>query len=74
MSQQTLLQPRRPLPSGKLSYEQFLEWLDEDTWAEWVDGEIELMSPVSGAHQDTGSFLITILRLYVTHRGIGVIR
>lgn len=30
--------PKHPLPEGKISYEQFLEWLDEDTWAEWVDG------------------------------------
>lgn len=30
--------PARPLPEGRISYEQFLEWLDEDTWAEWVNG------------------------------------
>jgi hypothetical protein len=40
MSQQVISLPTRPLPKGKISYEQFLQWLDEDTWAEWVDGEV----------------------------------
>ncbi|GIV15720.1 MAG: restriction endonuclease [Armatimonadota bacterium] len=74
MAQQTLLQPVRPLPAGRISYEQFLEWLDEDTWAEWVDGEVQLMSPVSSEHQEVGSFLITILKLYVSNRQLGVVR
>jgi hypothetical protein len=25
-------------PKEKMSYEDFLAWCDEDTWAEWVDG------------------------------------
>ncbi|MCS7310355.1 MAG: Uma2 family endonuclease [Armatimonadetes bacterium] len=74
MAQQTLNSPTRPLPRGKISYEQFLEWLDEDTWAEWVDGEVELMSPVSSQHQDVGRFLIAILQLYVTYHDLGVLR
>jgi hypothetical protein len=37
----------RRLPISKMTYEQFLQWLDEDTWAEWVDGEVYLMSPVT---------------------------
>jgi Uma2 family endonuclease len=74
VSQQTLLPSTRPLPAGKISYEQFLEWLDEDTWAEWVDGEVQLMSPVSSEHQEVGSFLIALLKLYVTYRQLGVVR
>lgn len=34
-------------PSAKMTYEEFLAWADEDTWAEWVDGEVIYMSPVS---------------------------
>lgn len=30
---------RLSLPERKLSYEEFLAWVDEDVWAEWVDGE-----------------------------------
>ncbi len=29
----------------EMSYEAFLEWADEDTPAEWVDGKVFLMSP-----------------------------
>ena len=74
MSQQVLTPPTRPLPKGKISYEQFLEWLDEDTWAEWVDGEVELMSPISSQHQDVGRFLIAILQFYISHYRLGVLR
>jgi hypothetical protein len=36
----------------KLSYEEFLKLYDEDTRAEWVDGEVILLSPASNRHQD----------------------
>ncbi|MGC8784097.1 MAG: Uma2 family endonuclease [Armatimonadota bacterium] len=71
MAQQTLLSSARPLPAGKISYEQFLEWLDEDTWAEWVDGEVELMSPVSRQHSSVLVFLISLLRIYISAKGLG---
>jgi Uma2 family endonuclease len=71
MAQEVLTPPTRPLPKGKISYEQFLEWLDDDTWAEWVDGEVELMSPISLEHQEVGSFLIALLRLYLLSRPLG---
>jgi hypothetical protein len=28
------------VPPKKLTYEEFLGWCDEDTWAEWVNGEV----------------------------------
>jgi hypothetical protein len=31
-------------PPGEVTFEAFLEWADEDTWAEWVDGEIIMMT------------------------------
>ena len=37
-------------PEGKISYEEFLDWCDEDTLAEWVDGEIIMTSPASERH------------------------
>ncbi len=66
--------PKRPLPEGKISYEQFLEWLDEDTWAEWVDGEVRLVSPVGGEHQDVALFLLRLISEFVEARGLGVVR
>jgi Uma2 family endonuclease len=61
---------RRP-PRGPLSYEAFLEWTDEDTRAEWVDGEVFLMSPASTRHQDIADFLTATLRLFVEHHDAG---
>jgi len=63
---------RQP-PPGKMSYEEFLEWLDEDTRAEWVDGEVIVVSPASTRHQDIADFLTNILRMFVTSRQLGVV-
>ena len=52
----------KELPKSPMTYEQFLEWLDEDTYAEWVDGEIEIMSPASRQHQKLALFLGSLLR------------
>lgn len=62
----------RTPPAGKVTFEEFLEWCDDGTLAEWVDGEIELMaSPVSIGHQDIAGFLDQVLGLYVVSRGLG---
>jgi Uma2 family endonuclease len=55
----------------KLSYETFLEQLDEDTRAEWVNGEVLIMSPVSNRHQRVGRFLLSIMSWYIELNPIG---
>src|SRR6476660_2561665 len=40
-----LLPNGRPLPSEPMSYEEFLEWADDETHAEWVAGKVQFMSP-----------------------------
>ena len=61
----------KPLPNRKVTYQEFLEWCDEDTLAEWVDGEIVMASPASLQHQDLGGFLSAILRIFVERHGLG---
>lgn len=62
----------QPAPaSGKMSYEEFLAWCDEDTWAEWVDGEVVIMSPVSFFHQDLADFLVAVLRIFIETLDLG---
>lgn len=39
-------------PKEKMSYEEFLAWCDEDTRAEWIDGNVVMMTPASARHQD----------------------
>jgi len=65
------------LPSSaprKMTYEEFLAWADEDTLAEWVDGEVAMYSPASNRHQDMVRFLAAILSVFVETSDLGVIR
>ena len=52
---------KTPPPAQKMTYEEFLDWADEDTYAEWVDGKVEMMSPASVKHQDISLFLARLL-------------
>lgn len=72
-----ILDTPRPVlaaPLSRMTYEEFLDWADEDTHAEWVDGEIVWMSPVSNRHQEISSFLIPYLTMFVQERNLGVVR
>ncbi len=74
MSQALFRPPSRPLPEGKITFEQFLQWLDEDTCAEWIDGEVRIMSPVSDEHADVSGFLLALFRYFVEAHGLGIVR
>jgi Uma2 family endonuclease len=58
-------------PDKKLTYEEFLAWCDEDTWAEWVDGEVVMVSPASERHEDLRRFLEAVLGIFVEQHGLG---
>ena len=62
-----------PAQESRMSYEEFLAWADEDTWAEWVDGEVIVLSPASVRHQQIGQFLLMLLELYVEVHQLGVV-
>jgi Uma2 family endonuclease len=64
--------PKKALPHGKMTYEEFLAWADEDTWVEWVNGDVIIMSPPSKQHQDLVTVLAALLRFFVdaSQRGI----
>ncbi len=57
----------------RMSYDEFLAWADEDTLAEWVDGEVIMYSPASRRHQDIADFLTSIMRSFVEQWDLGVI-
>lgn len=61
------------VPKEQMTFDEFLEWLDEDTWAEWVDGEVTIMSPASIKHQSILGFLQSILRFWIEHHRAGVV-
>ena len=58
------------LRKRKMTYEEFLGWCDEDTWAEWVDGEVEMVSPASMQHQKVKSFLFELISRYAAARDL----
>jgi Uma2 family endonuclease len=65
--------PGRETPPGCLTFEEFLDWCDEDTWAEWVDGEVQMVSPASEPHADLSGFLQAILRHWIEARDLGIV-
>lgn len=70
-------QPTAPVrgapPPGPITYEEFLEWANEDTWAEWVDHEVVFMSPAATRHQRIASFLTSIMRTLAEESELGEI-
>lgn len=66
-----LSQPKRSEEVQKVSYEEFLRACDEDTLAEWVNGEIVMTSPASRRHQGIVDFLVGVLGAYVQQRELG---
>lgn len=58
-------------PRLRMTYEEFLAWADEDTHAEWVDGEVIVFMPTKRQHQSVLEFLWYLLTTYVRQRGLG---
>jgi len=46
----------------RMSYEEFLKWAGEDTYAEWVDGEVILLMPPKEPHQTIVGLLYFLLQ------------
>ena len=57
-----------------MTYEEFLAWADEDTWAEWVEGEVIELSPALNVHQAVSMFLSAILKPFADARNLGELR
>jgi len=58
----------------RMSYEQFLAWSDDDTHAEWAEGEVIVFMPPKDRHQDIVQFLVALLSNYVSFYGLGKVR
>jgi len=63
---------RLPRPH-RMSYEEFLAWADEDTLAEWVNGEVVKYTPASLAHQRILTFLAQVMGAYVESKELGLV-
>jgi Uma2 family endonuclease len=65
-----------PIPEHRhtMSYDEFLEWADEDTLTEWVDGEVIIATPTSDRDVVIREFLHNVLRIYVSVNKQGIVR
>jgi len=59
------------LPLRKLTFEEFLDWCDSDTRAEWVNGRVVILSPDNAPHARVVRFLVQVLGLYVEKHHLG---
>lgn len=61
-------------PTTRMSFASFLEWADEDTSAEWVDGEVIVFMPAKDRHQTLVGFLYEIIALFIRLFPVGQVR
>lgn len=54
-----------------MSYDEFLAWADEDTHAEWVQGEVIHFMPAKPGHQITMKFLADLITYFVQLLNLG---
>src|SRR5258708_5576587 len=54
----------------RMSWEEYLEW-DYDGFAEWVDGEVVILSPVALLHARIASLLFQCIAYFVNEHDLG---
>lgn len=54
-----------------MTFEEYFEWVDRGTRAEWVNGKVVLMPPASFLHGVVGQFIGITLAEYVQARELG---
>jgi Uma2 family endonuclease len=58
----------------RMTYQEFLEWANEDVHAEWVNGEVIVQMPPKDRHQDVVRFLAVLLDLFIAFFNLGKLR
>lgn len=56
-----------------MTYDEFLDWADEDTLAEWVNGRVVMTSPASLRHQMLAQLLTRVLTGFVEVGRLGIV-
>jgi Uma2 family endonuclease len=74
MATRTLPTKKIETKAGKVSYEEFLTWTDENTHAEWVNGEVIIFMPAKNTHQNVVEFLHVIMNYFVRLLDLGKVR
>ncbi|HUO10454.1 MAG TPA: Uma2 family endonuclease [Phycisphaerae bacterium] len=66
-----VLEAYPPHPGRRMTEEEFLAWVKERTRAEWVNGEVTIMSPVSFEHDQLQTWLIRLVSDFVDNGELG---
>lgn len=61
----------RPVPGVRMTEAQFEAWCDEDVKAEWVDGEVILMSPENLEHVGLAQWVTLLMDEFVRSQDLG---
>ena len=59
------------MPRQHMTETEFVAWCDEDTHAEWIDGEVIVASPASATHVRLVKFLLQVLDGFVRLHHLG---
>lgn len=61
----------RPIPGVRMSEQEFHDWCTEDIRAEWVNGEVIIMSPANNDHVELTGWLWHVLEGFVQAGDLG---
>jgi Uma2 family endonuclease len=61
------------LPRLRMTYQEFLDWSDDTTHAEWVDGEVIVFMPPMELHQLVEGFSFSLLDIFVRMYNLGAV-
>jgi Uma2 family endonuclease len=65
----------RPVPGVRMTERQFVAWSTPGALpAEWVDGEVILMTTPSGEHVDLNVWILRFMAEFVEHHDLGLVR
>ena len=62
------------VPGLRMTEREFVDWSFEHVDAEWSDGEVILMPPVSDEHNDLDTWLTALVRMFAESRSAGIVR
>jgi Uma2 family endonuclease len=60
-----------PVYKNRVTFEEYLAMHGDATMSEWVDGEVIIMAAAAADHQRIGSFIETVMKLFVEIHDLG---
>lgn len=61
----------KPHPGRRMTEEEFVAWDDENTRAEWIDGEVIVMMAASYDHIWIGNLIGSVMRIFAEEHDLG---